>query len=68
MKKFRLTHRFLSGISKEYTEDTCPDWLTSKNSRKGSTMDMRWFWERHVLTLEIGQTVETDFQTILRIE
>lgn len=29
-------------------------------------MDNRWFWEHHVLTLEVGQSVGTDFRTIER--
>ena len=50
-----------------FSEATAPDWLTSKNTVKGSTMDNRWFWESHVLTLGIGESVETDFSTIERI-
>ena len=50
-----------------FDEDTAPDWLTSANSVKGSTMDSRWFWEKHVLTLEVGQTIKTDFRIIERI-
>lgn len=50
-----------------FTEATAPDWLTSKNTVKGSTMDDRWFWEGYVLTLRIGQSVKTDFSKITRI-
>ena len=54
--------------SEFFSEETAPDWLTSRNTIKGSTMDMRWFWNDHVLTLEVGKKVKTDFRTITRIE
>lgn len=31
-------------------------------------MDNRWFWTDYVLTLEVGQSVETDFSVIKRVE
>lgn len=65
--KFKLTREHSKKVE-IFDEDTAPDWLTSKNTIKGSTMDNRWFWEGHVLTLEIGETVETDFSLIERIE
>ena len=54
----------------EFTEhpDDAPTWLTSRNTVKGSTMDMRWFWEDHVLTLEVGEHVLTENNKIERIE
>lgn len=27
----------------------------------------QWFWDEHVLTMTIGQSVQTDFRTITRI-
>jgi hypothetical protein len=51
----------------EFTEADAPDWLTSKNTVQGSTMDARWFWTSHVLTLKVGESVKTDFQLITRI-
>lgn len=50
-----------------FAEEDAPDWLTSKNIRRGSTMDNRWFWTGHVLTLQVGESVETDFHTITRV-
>lgn len=50
-----------------FDEHTAPDWLTSANTVKGSTMDSRWFWNEHVLTLEVGQIIETDFRIIERL-
>lgn len=52
----------------EFTEHDAPDWLTSKNTVPGSTMDMRWFWNDHVLKMEVGDVIYTDFQEITRIE
>jgi len=52
MKKFKMTHRFIQGSQpEEFDEETAPDWLTSINSVLGSTVDTRWFWENHALTL-----------------
>lgn len=65
VKRFKLTQEW----SKEpvlFTEDTAPTWLRDPSSR-GSTMDNMWFWEGHVMTLEVGQTVDTDFSTIERV-
>jgi hypothetical protein len=65
--KFSMRHKFFKDVVDEFDEETAPDWLTSKNTVKGSTMDNRWFWNEHVLTLKVGESVETDFQTITRI-
>ncbi len=66
--RFRMTHKIFPDKVKEFDEAGAPDWLTSANSTRGSTMDSRWFWTGHVLTLPVGGSVETDFQTITRIE
>lgn len=67
MKKFEMTHK-ISRTTKWFSEEDAPDWLTSRNTVKGSTMDSRWFWEDHVLKLDVGETIETDFQRIKRVE
>lgn len=56
------------GTKQVFDENTAPDWLTSKNTIPGSTMDARWFWVGYVLTLEVGKMVKTDFQRITSIE
>jgi len=66
--KFEMFHTHFKVDTKIFTEETAPDWLTSVNTVKGSTMDNRWFWNDHVLTLQVGESIETDFQTIKRIE
>lgn len=69
--QFKMTPRFpfpsLAPKAEYFDEDTAPDWLTSANTIKGSTHDSRWFWNEHVLTLEVGQTIETDFRIIKRL-
>ena len=65
--KFEMTHRDSSTCGVVYfDEQTAPDWLTGAKTVKGSTMDNRWFWTDHVLTLDVGQSVDTDFRTIRR--
>jgi hypothetical protein len=67
MKTFEMIHKFFKKMEPErFDEETAPDWLTSRNTIKGSTMDGRWFWNDHVLTLEVGKSIDTDFRTITR--
>ena len=67
--KFSMKHTTLEGGAPTlFTDDTAPDWLTSCTTVKGSTMDNRWFWNDHVLTLEVGESVKTDFQLITRVK
>lgn len=64
---FEMKHRFLNTKPVKFSELNAPDWLTCVNTIKGSTMDCRWFWNEHVLTLKINESVNTDVQTITRI-
>jgi hypothetical protein len=67
-KVFQMFSKFLPTTKvREFSEETAPDWLTSKHTVKGSTMDNRWFWEDHILKLEVGESKDTDFHTIKRI-
>lgn len=66
--KFSMQHIIFGGTPTVFTEHEAPDWLTSKRTIPGSTMDMRWFWNKHVLTLEVGNSTKTDFHTITRLE
>jgi hypothetical protein len=68
MKRFKMAHKFFKNNIEEFDEDHAPDWLTSVNTVPGSTMDGRWFWKDHVLTLEIGESIDTDFRNITRTE
>lgn len=65
---FSMIHNFFAFEPEIFTEANAPVWLTSENTIAGSTMDNRWFWKDHVLTLAVGASVETDFQTITRTE
>lgn len=66
--KFKLKHLILNQPEIEVTQETAPDWLTSKKSVPGSTMDQRWFWEQKVLTLQVGEHTESEFYRITRTE
>lgn len=66
--KFRMIHLIFYGGNPEiFTENTAPKWLR-EGGLKGSTMDNRWFWDEHVMTLRVGEHVDTDFRRIERIE
>ena len=60
LKQFEMTPLFFSKSSPEiFTEDDPPSWLASK--------DTKWFYDKHILTLEVDQHIDTDFQRITRI-
>ena len=65
--QFEMRHKFLAEREPEtFSESDPPAWLTGKGTAVGSTMDCRWFWRDHVLTLEVGASIETDFRAITR--
>ncbi len=55
--RFRMNHRYINN-TEFFTDTTPPNWLIYEE----------WFWKDHVLTLEIGKSIDTDFHTITRIE
>jgi hypothetical protein len=59
VKEFQFKH-MLSRATETYTEDKLPSWLNHK--------DYAWFRDQHLLPLEVGASVETDFNTITRIK
>jgi len=59
MKRFEMTHNFFN-TSIQFDEDSPPWWLVARG--------YKWLWDGHVLTLDIGNEVIGDFQTIKRIE
>lgn len=65
-KQFAAVHIITKKVT-SFTENDAPDWLTSANTVKGSTMDMRWFWKEHILKLEVDQSISTDFHIIKRV-
>lgn len=57
---FELRHKFLGGLERQFTiENNFPDWLLRKENF--------WFFEEHVASLSVGQSIETDHHTITRI-
>jgi len=65
--QFEMRHKFFTERDPGmFSELAAPAWLTSNNTIAGSTMDQRWFWCEHILTLAVGESVETDFQIITR--
>jgi hypothetical protein len=60
MKKFRMTHHIFETYVLYFTEDSPPQWLTCR--------EHNWFYEGHVLKLEIGKSIDTDFRKIERVE
>ncbi len=67
MMRFSMQAIDSTGRVREFDERDAPSWLTSNNTLRGSTMDMRWFWEDHILTLKVGESKCTDFQRITRV-
>lgn len=65
-KRFEMTSLFSDAKPEEFSENDAPEWL-ARGGIEGSTMDNRWFWEEHVITLEVGGSVKTDFRRITRI-
>lgn len=65
--RFEMCHKVFKGEPEKFSKLDAPDWLTSVNTVPGSTMDGRWFWHEYVLTLQVGESVETDFRTITRV-
>jgi len=57
--KFEMYHIYFR-TTESFTDETAPAWLTG--------MVNHWFWNAHVLKLEVGQSIDTDFQVITRIE
>ena len=66
MKVFKMQNSMFDGVKSEFNEDTAPKWL-KYGGKSGSTMDNSWFWDGHIMTLEVGESTSTDFQTITRI-
>lgn len=62
-----MTHLYATIPTEIFDEHTAPKWLC-EGGRIGSTMDHRWFWNDHVLTLKVGESVKTDFRSIIRVQ
>ncbi len=58
--RFSMKHLINTSGPVEFDDNNPPDWLVHEENK--------WFWDRHVLNLKVGQSIDTDFQTITRIE
>ncbi len=59
MKTFNFKHLFFD-TEEIHIDGEMPGWLTCKENR--------WFLDSHVMTLAVGQSVDTDFHRIIRVE
>lgn len=67
--KFEMVHIFFNHLEPEtFSELNVSDWLTGCKTVPGSTMDCRWFWKDHVMKIDVGNSIETDFRRITRVE
>lgn len=66
VKTFEMTHDFFECVC-VFTEIDAPSWLTGGDSVLNSTLDNRWFWIEHVLSLNVGESACSDFRTIKRL-
>lgn len=60
IKVFVMTHKVFSNLIVEFPSDKPPLWLLSK--------EHKWWWEKHVLALGIGKSIESDFRRFTRIK
>ncbi len=65
-KIFRMTMLDFPEQFELFSGDKPPGWLAG--GRLGSTGDNSWFYEGHILPLQVGQSKDTDFRRITRIE
>ena len=65
--EFEMTHRYGPADVEKFNVDNAPDWLKF-GGVEGSTMCNRWFWNDHIMKLEIGKSIETDFRKITRVK
>ena len=54
-----MTHHIFEKSLEYFTEETPPQWLTSR--------EFKWFYEGYVLKLEVGKSIDTDFRKIERV-
>ena len=60
-KIFEATHLFFDKAPPEqFPEHEAPSWMTCSENR--------WWYIRHVITLEVGAHIDSDFQRITRIK
>ena len=60
MKTFNMSMLDNFGSPETFTEHEPPWWLISK--------EFKWFFDSKVLTLKVGDFIDTDFRRITRIQ
>lgn len=58
-KEFKLEHLFFKGDVQYFTELNPPVWLVS--------LEYKWWYKSHVLKLELGESIDSDFRRITRV-
>jgi hypothetical protein len=56
--QFDMYH-LMFGKAETFYDDAPPKWLLSQ--------EYKWWYDAHVLTLKVGQSISTDFNEIKRI-
>lgn len=60
VKEFAMYHLFFKGEPELFSERDPPDWLLHK--------EYSWWFDEHVLTLNVGQSIKSDFRKIVRLK
>lgn len=58
--KFHMTHIFFDSETVTFTKEDPPSWLLDNA--------YNWWYEGFVLKLDVGKSIESDFQKITRVE
>lgn len=58
VKTYIGLHKVFAKHIEMFTENSPPAWLTSNV--------FNWWWEEHVLTLDVEEFVDSDFRIIIR--
>jgi len=58
--KFSMSHRFFNTPPEIFDDTSIPDWLSSKA--------YKWWFDDHVCKLGVGESIDSDFRRITRIE
>ena len=59
-KRFKMEHLVFNEVDRDFPESNPPWWLVSNA--------FKWWWDGFVLKLDVGESIESDFQKITRIE
>jgi len=60
IKLFKMKHLFFTDRCSTFTEINPPTWIIHR--------DNHWWWQEHVLTLDIGKSIDSSFNRITRVK